>query len=277
MGYVEKRIGFCTDAGGRDQNEDSVTCFVSPKEPNGLEMGIGVADGMGSYSGGEIASRFIVSEIEKLFKSGQYISFAQTLETSPRNLPYLFKMAVEDVNDRLYTMRKNDDAHKNMGSTFTGAIGYEMELYLAHVGDSRAYRIREGKITRITEDHTIGTRLQKELPSSPASGLPSYYHILYRSVGYRPWIKMDFHILKALPNDVYLFCTDGLYNFVDDTTILRTTMRSEQDPSKCTQMLVELAKKQGSKDNISAACLLYVNYMGLEMSKNQATGRLEIG
>ncbi len=280
MSYVEKRIGFCMDTGGCDKNEDSLLCFLNPKDPHGLELGIGVADGMGSYAGGEIASHFIVSELESFFKFGHYIQFAQKLETSSKNFPYLFKMAVEDVNERLYTMRKNDDAHKNMGSTFTGAIGYDMELYLAHVGDSRAYRIREGKITCITEDHTIKAKLQKE-QCSFQDGAPSNYdhisdHVLYRSIGYSPWTKMDFHVLKALQNDVYLFCSDGLYNFVDDTTMLRTAMCSELNPSVCTQRLVDIAKNNGCKDNISVVCLFYVSCVGLEMSKNQATARLEI-
>jgi protein phosphatase len=283
MSYVEKRIGFCTDLGGRKKNEDSVLCFLNLKEANNLELGIGVADGMGSYSGGEIASQFITKEIEYLFKSGHYLSFARKLETNFKNFPYLFKMAVEDVNERLYVLRTNDDAHKNMGSTFTGAIGYEMELYLAHVGDSRVYRIREGKIKCITEDHTIKTKLQKEKCFSMVDGIPRTHnydhisdHILYRSVGYRPWIKMDFHLLKALQNDVYLFCTDGLYNFVDEEAILRITMHSNLDPSLCTQKLVDLAKSNGCNDNVSVVCLFYVNCMGLEMSKNQATERLEL-
>ena len=99
-----------------------------------------------------------------------------------------------------------------MGTTFTGALCYDLEMYLGHVGDSRAYQIRGGKVTCLTEDHTIGNRLDKEFEGTDQLVPAKYHNILYRCMGYRPWVKLDFKTVKALSHDAYLFCSDGLYN-----------------------------------------------------------------
>ncbi len=277
MGYIEKKIGFYTDIGNsREQNEDSTVCFSNPRNITDVELVLGVADGMGGYNGGKEASSFITSELERLFRGeGQYKTFAETLETDPRNLPYLYKTAIESINCGLYEKRMKDPERSEMGSTFTGVLGYEMELYLAHVGDSRAYLIRQGKISALTEDHVIGRKIGKVKKIEDKSPLPKYFNLLYRSMGYKPWVKMDYKILKVEPNDAYFFCTDGLYNYVDEKTIFLTMMNLEYDPQKSTETLVKLAKAKGATDNISAACVLYLNVMGLEMSKDEKTQRIQ--
>ena len=277
MGYIEKKIGFYTDIGNsREQNEDSVVCFSNSRNISDVELVLGVADGMGGYKGGKEAGLFITSELERLFKDkGEYKKLAETLETEPRNLPYLYKCAIESINKNLYEKRMNESERSEMGSTLTGVLGYEMELYLAHVGDSRAYLIRQGKISALTEDHVIGNKIRKVKKIEDPTQLPRYFHLLYRSMGYKPWIKIDYKILKVEPNDVYFFCTDGLYNYVDEKTIFLTMMNLEYDPQKSTETLVKLAKAKGSTDNISAACVLYLNVMGLEMTKQEKTQRIQ--
>ena len=272
MGYIEKKIGFYTDPGNsRTQNEDSIVCFSNPRNVSDVELVLGVADGMGGDEVGKQASSFITSELERLFKDkGQYKSFAESLETDPKNLPYIYKCAMESINKDLYEKRMKEPQHREMGSTFTGVLGYEMELYLTHVGDSRAYLIRNSKITALTEEHSIGHKIGK-IKKYEDNKLPQYFHLLYRSMGYRPWLKMDYKILKVEPNDLYFFCTDGLYNYLDEKTIFLTLMNLDYDPVKSTETLVKLAKAKGSKDNISAACVLYLNVMGLEMSKQEKT------
>ena len=276
MGYIEKQIGFYTDIGNsREYNEDSLVCFSNSRNISDVELVLGVADGMGEAGGGKEASSFITSELERLFKDqGQYKAFAESLETDPKNLPYIYKCAIESINRDLYEKRMKESQSLEMGSTFTGVLGYEMELYLAHVGDSRAYLIRQGKIAALTEDHVIGNKIEKVKKSEDKSKLPKYFHLLYRSMGYKPWLKTDYKILKVEPNDFYFFCTDGLYNYIDEKTIFLTLMNLEYDPKKSTETLVKLAKAKGSKDNISAAAVLYLNVMGLEMSKQEKTQML---
>jgi len=170
-----------------------------------------------------------------------------------------------------------DEQHQNMGSTFTGALAYEMELYLAHVGDSRAYRLRQGKLTPLTEDHTMGEKLRKAGQELHQESLPENYNrVLYRSMGARPWIKIDFQILKVLPNDFYLFCSDGLHEFLEGEEIRRALLKVENDPRRAPEALIRLARDRGAQDDISVACILYVDYRGMEMSKGHKTGRLEL-
>ena len=121
MGYIEKKIGFYTDPGNsRTQNEDSIVCFSNPRNVSDVELVLGVADGMGGDEVGKQASSFITSELERLFKDkGQYKSFAESLETDPKNLPYIYKCAMESINKDLYEKRMKEPQHRESVSTFT--------------------------------------------------------------------------------------------------------------------------------------------------------------
>jgi serine/threonine protein phosphatase PrpC len=276
MGYLEKKIGFCTDVGPQGgQNEDAVVCFENRRGETEIEMIVGVADGLGHYAGGDIASGFLVDELTRYFKGNAYKDFAEKNGIQTGNIPLVYKRVLEELNQALYKKRSEDALHPNMGTTFTGAMAYEMELYLAHAGDSQAYRVQAGKIEALTESHTMGAKLQKA-GVDLASYHPEYENALYRSFGYRPWIKIDFQTVKVEPNDFICFLTDGCHRFLEERQILQLIQKAEYDPGKASRAVVEAAKENGSQDNMSAACILYVNYMGLEMTKREATARLEI-
>lgn len=273
MGYIEKRIGFATDKGNnRDFNEDAVVCFANKRDESDVDLLVGIADGMGGHSQESMASSFVASELELLFRRQEYKNFAAALETNEKNLPYIYKMALLDINERL-NKKISETGKKEVSTTFTGALGFEMELYLAHAGDSRAYCIRGGRCSQLTEEHIIINKLSKIKKINPNQTLPKYFYLLYRSLGAQPWLKLDYKVLKVEPNDVYVFCSDGFYNFVDEKAMLHTMMKLEYAPQPCAEALVNLAKEKGSTDNISVACILYLNVMGLEMSNIQSTTR----
>lgn len=275
MGYIEKKVGFRSEKGtNHENNEDSIVCFLDEqKTSSGPEVVAAVIDGMGGYDGGSDASNFIKKNLEEFWKNEKFIEFAKEQNVSEDNIPLIYKLLIENINEKLY-QHKNESQNKKMGSTFTGIVGYEMELYLAHVGDSRCYQFRKGRMNQLTEDHNMGTKIVKELNKS-IDPIPEYYPLLYRSMGYKSWVKIDFQIINVEPNDFYLFCSDGVYQYVDQNDFSKILLQNDFDPQKVCDVLVDSAKKNGSQDDLSAVGLLYLSFMGLEMSKQEKTARLD--
>jgi serine/threonine protein phosphatase PrpC len=226
-------------------------------------MVVGIADGTPFERGAE-GSRFFATEINELYHKKQYLALAERLETDPKNLPYLFKMSLEEINKRLYHKRMSMSPPQEMCSAFSGILSYEMDLHFAHAGHARAYRVRGGKVSILTQEHVIGEKVSRVPP-------PDHYNNLYRAFGLRPWIKTDFQSIKVEPNDIYIFATRGFYQHVDERKMVLTMMNLKYNPQKSCEALVEQAQKAGCREEISVACIFYLNYMGLEMNTHEPT------
>ncbi len=264
MGYLEKRVGFFSDAGDKSVNEDSIICISNEKDKSDVECLLGIADGLSNKKGGKFASVFVKEEMEELYGAHKYKSFAESIEADIKHLAYIFKMSVEDINKKLYELRHHHVNYKEMGASFTGFLGYEMELYLAHVGHLKAYQIRAGNVKTLTQSHLIGKKVNKIPP-------PDRYKEVYRYIGLKPWVKVDFQTIKVEANDLYVVCSNGFYNYVDEKAMLRTMMNLEYNPQKSSEALVNLAKQNGATGNISVVCIFYMNYMGLEVNTSDRT------
>jgi len=264
MGYLEKRVGFFSDAGDKPVNEDSIICISNEKDKSDVECLLGIADGLSNKKGGKFASVFIKEELEEFYSAQKYKGFAESIKAELKHLAYIYKMSIGDINKRLYELRHQHVNYKDMGASFTGFLGYEMELYLAHVGHLKAYQIRGGKVKDLTQPHIIGKKVNKTSP-------PSCYKELYRYIGFHPWVKIDFQTIKVEANDLYVVCSNGFYNYVDEKSMLNTMMNLEYNPQKSSEALVALAKQNGAAGNISVACVFYMNYMGLEVNSSDRT------
>lgn len=221
-----------TDPGlKRRKNEDSYLVL----EEHGV---FAVADGMGGYAGGEIASRTAVEVIGKAFETSTFVGKPHA--DVPRRGSELV-LAIQKANQAIYEKARDRDL-QGMGTTIVGArfSPNKQRLYVGHVGDSRCYRFRDGELTQMTTDHTLA-----------AEGLIGPLSTrLSRAVGIAATVKVDLLIARPLPLDLYLLCSDGLSKMVPDAE-LAGILREEKDVKRAVERLVEKANQGGGRDNIT--------------------------
>ena len=197
----------------------------------------GVADGMGGHKGGETASLTAV----QVFRSalGKKKPGAQAL-----------RMGLEAANRRVYEMSDREDSLRGMGTTFTVLWEGDSRMWIAHVGDSRAYRLRNGELRQITQDHSLVAELVRDHIITPeAAKTHPYKNVITRAVGVDPTVEADILEEDKQLDDLWLLCSDGLYNMVDDDVIQQTLLDMEDE--KAADRLLELALENGGKDNVS--------------------------
>jgi serine/threonine protein phosphatase PrpC len=196
-----------------------------------------VADGMGGAQAGEVASRTVVELFEEA--------------VAPGELPGSLEATVQRANARIYAMATEDPSLKGMGCTTTASYVAGGRLTVAHVGDSRLYRLRAGSFEQLTEDHSLVGGLVRlgQLTPEEAAVHPQRSVIL-RAVGVEESVDVDVLHQDLEPDDVYLACSDGLSGMVRDEVIGETLRRFPSLPTAA-QMLVELANAAGGRDNIT--------------------------
>ena len=196
-----------------------------------------VADGMGGHKGGETASRMAV----QVMKDSLY---GQT--PSPEKLTAAFSAA----NERVYDMQKKNSALSGMGTTMTLLWEAEKEVLIAHVGDSRAYLYRDGKLTQKTEDHSVVAELVRNKIITPEMALTHPYRsVITRALGTDPAVETDIITVEKKKDDLWLVCSDGLYNMVPDDQM--SEVFAALPPEQAADKLLELAIDHGGHDNVS--------------------------
>lgn len=198
----------------------------------------GVADGMGGHQGGETASQVAVQVIKNALHG-----------KSPD--VRAMELAVEAANRRVYDMAKHDSSLKGMGTTITLLWEGEELMLIGHVGDSRAYRLHEGQLEQITLDHSVVAELLRNHVITPkmARNHP-YRNVITRAVGVDPSVLTDVLTVEKCPDDLWLICSDGLYNMVSDEQMLAALTLSADDEEAAEQLL-KLALDAGGTDNVS--------------------------
>ncbi len=222
-----------TDKGvRRKRNEDNLLVMAD----EGVYV---VADGMGGYRGGEIASEIAVGTIEEAFSTH---SFPGDLHESIPTRASELARAIQMANDSILARAQKQPELTGMGTTVCAArfSPNKQRLYVAHVGDSRLYRLRQGKLHQMTSDHTM--------KDFGVTGEGSAH--LSRAVGVWPTVPIDIVLGKPLPNDRYLLCSDGLTKMLDDETIAAIASK-DVSPSILVDELVAAANARGGKDNIT--------------------------
>ncbi len=215
----------------REGNEDSA--YASPRL-------LAVADGMGGHAAGEVASAVAISALAHLDDDVPGTDLADALGT-----------AVRDANKTLHDMVIANPALDGMGTTLTAMLWSPPRIALCHIGDSRAYMLRDGELYQITHDHTLVQRLQDEGRISPdeAATHPQRSLIL-RALDGRSEVEPDVSLREAQPGDRYLLCSDGLSGVVSAETLHRT-LSTVTEPDGAVVQLVELANRGGGPDNIT--------------------------
>jgi protein phosphatase len=199
-----------------------------------------IADGMGRHAAGEIASQLCVVAIDEMFKSG---AFPPRTDANVAHRAARIRAAILSANDRILKSSQETEAYAGMGTTVVSAYfsPNNQRVYIAHVGDSRCYRIRDGKISQLTVDHTLG-----------AAGITGKSAaILSRAVGVEENVEVDVLTESPLPGDVYLLCSDGLSRMVSNEEIEAAVTERKADLDDATKALIDLANERGGRDNIT--------------------------
>ncbi len=241
-----------TDVGQkRKVNEDYYGYFPE----SGLFI---VADGMGGHAAGSTASQLAVKKIQDFFADSRHknaVSPDSAAEESLDPLALKLKQAVEYANHAIHSAAQQDPGLNGMGSTIVClCLKDEETAYIAHVGDSRLYRIRSNQISTLTQDHSLVYELFKrgEITLEEMHRHPKR-HVITRALG-TPQVQVELQQLQWQAGDYFLLCTDGLSNPVSDEELLSTILSSE-DIQTAAQSLVDLANQRGGPDNISLIIL----------------------
>jgi PPM family protein phosphatase len=220
-----------TDAGRkRRRNEDS---FVHAPPL------FAVADGMGGAQAGEVASRLAAAAFREFHD-------ADDLDPEER-----VATIIQEANRRIYERAKSDAQASGMGTTITAALVTGNGVAVGHVGDSRAYRLRNGQLEQLTEDHSLVADLVRSGRLSPdeADSHPQR-SVITRALGTDPHVDVDTFTAEAEPGDVFLLCSDGLTTMVGDDEIAETVARSST-LEEATKALVKAANRAGGEDNVT--------------------------
>ena len=202
---------------------------------------LAVADGMGGHAAGEVASAAVIAALEQL----------DALGVNAGDPEVALREAVEDANSTLRDMAAADTELHGMGTTITAMLTDGAHAWLAHVGDSRAYLLRDGELRQLTRDHTFVQQLVDEgrLAPEEASTHPQRNYIT-RALDGRDGVELDLERLELRPGDRVLLCSDGLSGVVSDASMAEVLAGSA--PEDAVQRLIELALRGGGPDNITA-------------------------
>ena len=226
-----RQLGHGTDTGKkRRRNEDDYV--VEPPL-------FAIADGMGGAQAGELASSLAAGALrddEARAGSGE------------RRVSEL----IQEANRRVYQRSSEDAAASGMGTTMTVALVGDGAVAFGHVGDSRAYLIRDGKLEQLTEDHSLVAELVRSGKLSPEEAeTHPQRSVITRALGTDPDVDVDTFSIETMPSDLFMLCSDGLTSMVEDDVILDTVEKHRDDLQAAAKALIRAANKGGGEDNIT--------------------------
>ncbi|HET7556373.1 MAG TPA: Stp1/IreP family PP2C-type Ser/Thr phosphatase [Gaiellaceae bacterium] len=230
MSSVLGRSASITDTGRRRRhNEDAYVC-----EPPLFA----VADGMGGAQAGELASGLAAAALRD--------------DTNRSGGEERVDELIQQANRRVYERQTQDSSASGMGTTITVALVEDSRVAIGHVGDSRAYLIRDRRLEQLTEDHSLVAELVRSGKLSPEEAdTHPQRSVITRALGTDPDVDVDTFSVETRPGDLFLLCSDGLTSMIDDDTILREVERNRSDLQAAAKALVRAANKGGGDDNIT--------------------------
>lgn len=234
-----------TDAGiVRKYNQD---CYAAGEFSDGAAWAV-VCDGMGGAAAGDLASamsvKLISEKITSVYREGMS-------ELSVRNM---LVSALQTANTSLHEMSASNEQFRGMGTTVVAAVIDGYRLFIAHAGDSRAYKLSGGVLHQLTKDHSV---VQEMVENGELSEVGAKYHprknIITRALGAETDISVDFCMEPVSEDDLIIICTDGLTNFVEPAQI--QSIAESAAPGECAALLVETANNNGGGDNITVVTI----------------------
>lgn len=249
-----------TDAGRiRDHNEDC----IEARPRIGLYV---LADGMGGYNAGEVASgmatSLIADGLEEAWNPAQMQRRGR--EETKATAERLLREQIARANTAIFNTAQNNPECAGMGTTLVVCLFYDNFVTVAHIGDSRLYRLRGEAIEQVTRDHSL---LQEQLDSglitAEEAKLSHNKNLVTRALGIDPTVEPELHLHETQPDDLYLLCSDGLSDMVEDEEIRLTLITLKSNPNLTVQQLVQAANDNGGRDNISAVLIRVAEPFGV--------------
>ena len=231
----------------RDHNEDAI----------GSDGDIGLmvlADGMGGYNAGEVASGIAVQIITELATEAAAREDRADIDVHSGLMrqSIILRDAVYRANKIIFQTAQSQTHCEGMGTTLVACMFFDNKVSIAHVGDSRAYRLRGGQFEQVTLDHSLLQELvDRGFYSAEEAQHSTNRNYVTRALGVEPTVEVEVHEHEVLPDDLYLLCSDGLPDMVEDVDIHLTISTFNASLDVVSQQLVELANNQGGRDNIS--------------------------
>lgn len=245
--YPVLRFAVKTDLGRIRENNEDKSDFYEPIDPTILAARgafYAVADGMGGHAAGQIASEIALKSVISNF-----------YDSPTDDIPTSLLESISAANETVHNVAVMVPERQGMGTTLTSAVFSEDRVYVAHVGDSRAYLLRDGAIRQVTLDHSwvaeqvrAGVLTLEEAESSP------YKNVITRALGTQESVEPEVFIEEARAGDIWVLCSDGLTGHVEDDEI--RAIAASQPPSEAARQLIELANARGGRDNITVFVIL---------------------
>ena len=231
----------------RPHNEDTVFADSA----SGLVV---LADGMGGYNAGEVASGIAVNVVSSgllpELASGRELSKVD-VQTGLTHAALLLQMQIAAANKGIYEAAQTRPECAGMGTTIVAALFHRNRVSIGHIGDSRCYRLRGEKFEQLTHDHSLlQEQIDAGLITAEQAAFSANKNLVTRAVGVEDTVLLETHQHDVLPGDVYVLCSDGLTDMLDDETIAQLLQRCELLPEAATA-LIDAANDAGGKDNIS--------------------------
>jgi len=241
-------IASCTDSGMvRSHNEDS----IASDGGKGLVV---LADGMGGYNAGEVASGMattvLVTELQQLLEQKEPYEIDE--QDAQPVAQKLLRDQIAKANTSIYQAAQSQPQYAGMGTTLVVALFYDNKMTVAHIGDSRLYRLRGNEFQQVTKDHSL---LQEQIDSGmitlQQAKQSQNKNLVTRALGIDPIVEAEIHDYDTQAGDIYLLCSDGLCDMVSDEDIGMALQTLGANLRLCAQQLVQMANDNGGRDNIS--------------------------
>ena len=242
-----------TDVGmKRTHNED----YFSLIEDEQLFI---VADGMGGHASGEVASKMAADTIGEFYNRTRDDEDATWPYKMDRSLSYIENRLVCSIklaNLRIFETSSRDLRYKGMGTTLVSSMVAGDKIYVGHVGDSRAYRVRDGVITQLTRDHSLLEDYKEAKPDMTEEEERNFPHknVITRALGMRETVQVDIRAHQIISGDVYILCSDGLSGMLTDPQIQQITSNAKS-LERAVAELVDAANRNGGTDNVTTLLL----------------------
>ncbi len=231
----------------RKANEDSFGYFVDRKRDFAL---FAVADGIGGHGNGDVASaiciRMLLEEWRKMDFTGVF---------GAEEAKEFFRSSLTKANHKIFEINNRFSFRYPMGTTVVAGIVTAHEVVVVHIGDSRLYRFRDGRICKITEDHSFVAEMVKNKIITAEEALTHpFSHIISRSIGPNDKIDPEFSVHERKDGDGLLLCSDGVTNYISDLE-LQERFAQEKTPHSIVNSLLKMSLKRGGEDNITLICI----------------------
>ena len=238
------QVGFKSDKGlRRSNNEDA--CFVLL--PDKVYV---VADGVGGGNAGEIASRTAVNVI-----ANYVVEHPIADMTNKYAIVNYLQSCLDEANSKIFSMANTYEENTGMATTAVIVYAAAGKVYITNVGDSRVYLYRGGQLVQLTEDHTyVNTLVKAGILSKEQAEVDERKNVITKALGAESTVEPDFFQIEMMTDDIFLICTDGLYNEVENPEIIQVLSKNQSMSDVCIE-LINRANKNGGRDNITIISL----------------------